>query len=282
MVFKPRISGEQLYHHIYAWGNDRHPIFKAELHYQKYLHLLETYSSFYGVDVIAYALMKWHIHLFIYDTKNHLSRFMKDLHGEYAKFYNRHAKRVGHVFGERFNNKIVQVNDYGLWLSRYIHRQAVEAGIVQDPKDYQWSSYRIYLGLEKSKFVKRDIILQQFGNDGIADQRYEAFVKNTEDDPINWGDRSFAVVGDDTFKENYAKTTQKYEQKEENVEAIAEAIFQSLQISKQILLNPQGLNERRLRHQACRILVMEYGFTKAKVSRLLGVSKMAVVKALRK
>ncbi len=70
----------------------------------------------------------------------------------------------GHVFGERFNNKIVQPNNYGLWLSRYIPRQPVEAGLVSNPADYPWTSYRQYIGLEPIEFIKLRIILTQFAN----------------------------------------------------------------------------------------------------------------------
>ena len=138
-----RLCGENVYHYIYAWGNDRHPIFKSADHYKKYLTLLEKYALFFDVDVIAYALMATHVHLFVYDRSNKLSHFMMKLHGDYARYYNRINERVGHVFGERFNNKIVAADIYGKWLSRYIHRQAVEAGLVTDPVD--WSKRDLFL-----------------------------------------------------------------------------------------------------------------------------------------
>jgi hypothetical protein len=70
MSAQPRVSGVELYHHIYAWGNDRHPIFKDDNHYQTYLNLLAIQSTYCKVDVIAYALMEWRIHLFVYDKEN--------------------------------------------------------------------------------------------------------------------------------------------------------------------------------------------------------------------
>ena len=164
MSWKTRICGGELYHHIYAWGNDRHPVFKDHYHYVHYLQLLKKYSREYRIDIIAYALMQWHVHFFIYDQDNNISIFMHHLHGDYAQFYNRETHRVGHVFGERFQNKIVLVNEHGTWLSRYINRQAVAAKIVSDPKDYPWTSYRIYVGLEKNEFLKHDVIIKQYGD----------------------------------------------------------------------------------------------------------------------
>ncbi len=76
MSWPVRLKGEDLYHHVYAWGNDRHPIFKQPCHYQQYLTYLEKYSQRFKVDIIAYALMQWHVHLFIHDQQNLISDFM--------------------------------------------------------------------------------------------------------------------------------------------------------------------------------------------------------------
>lgn len=74
MVKKLRLKGCELYHHIYNRGNDRHPIFKNPSDYKRYLKYLKEYSDVYGIDIIAYALMEWHIHLFRsswYDIRIH-------------------------------------------------------------------------------------------------------------------------------------------------------------------------------------------------------------------
>ena len=103
--------------------------------------MLELTARKKTMDIIAYGLMEWHVHLFVYDRNNTIADFMMTLHGEYAQFFNRECHQIGHVFGERYNNKIVANSVYGLWLSRYIHRQAVEAGMTNDPVLYPWTSY---------------------------------------------------------------------------------------------------------------------------------------------
>jgi len=259
--WKLRLSGENSYHHIYAWGNDRHPIFKCEDHYKKYLVLLEKHSYAFEIDIVAYALMESHVHLFVYDRTNSLSYFMMKLHGDYARYYNRVNKRVGHVFGERFNNKIVAANIYGKWLSRYIHRQAVEAGLVEDPVDFPWSSYRIYIGLEKSSFVKPDVILMQFGTDDERLCGYRAFVFYNDDGPVDWGKRYlFFVGGDDLIK----------------------YICQKLNLEISILKNPQGAKERSLRHLAIITLHKEYGYKPYQLARVFGLARSTVASIIKK
>jgi putative transposase len=261
MGWKLRLSGESLYHHVYAWGNDRHPVFKAEENYQKYQDLLEKHSLSSQIDVIAYALMRSHVHLFIYDRLNNLSDYIMKLHGDYARYYNKVHQRVGHVFGERFNNKIVPADIYGKWLSRYIHRQALTAGFVDDPVDYPWSSYSFYVGNEKKEFVKPEVILSQFGEVEVRQREYRNFVLSCDDGPVDWSKRILTLLaGDDLIR----------------------YMPQKLNTDVSMLRNPHGERERCLRHDAIRILHAAYGYKPALLARAFGLSRAAVAKILRK
>ena len=280
MPRRARLSGSRLYHHIYAWGNDRHPVFKSRAHYEKYLSFLEFYGIHYNIDIICYALMKWHVHLFLFDLDGKISQFMNRLHGQYAQYFNKLTNRVGHVFGERFNNKIVQVANYGFWLSRYIHRQPVEAGLVKDPKDYPWTSYRSYIGLAPFGFLKPWIILDQFGRGKIAFRRYEDFVRGEDNGPIKWAN-SGSIIGEEKFIGNIGLLGEDNEVTKVDSKKLLETVSAQLEVESEILLNPQGWSQRRLRHKAFRILVNKFGISASEVARMFKVSSMAVVKVLR-
>lgn len=282
MARKPRIVGKELYHHIYAWGNDKHPVFKARAHYEKYLDYLESYGGRYNIDTVAYALMPWHVHLFVFDWLGRLSPFMKALHGQYARFFNKVTGRIGHVFGERFNNKLVQENDYGLWLSRYIHRQAVEAGIVGHPKDYEWTSYPAYMGLAPRRFLKPYVILNQFGRGSAAYQDYEGFVTGDEDGPVDWAGSSAAAVGDEEFLKKVEVSKDWGEGERMSERGLIEALSRQLGVDPKLLLEPHGRVERALRHEAFMISVGMYELSASEVARAFGVSATAVTKVLRR
>ncbi|MGB9720270.1 MAG: transposase [bacterium] len=276
-----RLCGENLYHHVYAWGNDRHPTFKEENHYELYLNLLEKSSKKFDIDVIAYALMQWHVHLFIFDHFNKISKFMEELHGKYAILFNKETGSVGHVFGERFNNKIVQPNDYGLYLSSYIHRQAVEARLVVDPKDYPWTSYRQYIGLEPIRFIKPQVILEQFGDyvdfKKVA-RAYQEFVLNAGKDIKDWDDFKSPIVGTFGFVESLrkklgVKVNQNYDKDE-----LLSAISNELNISTEMLLNPLGLKQRQFRRKAINILIKDYDLKISEVARILKISRYTVMR----
>jgi len=281
MARRPRLFGKQLYHHIYAWGNDRHPIFKDDGHYEKYLSYLASYSDCYKIDVIAYALMECHVHLFLFDSRGKISQFMDALHGNYAQFYNRVNKRTGHVFGERFNNKIVQPNNYGLWLSRYIHRQALEAGLVNDSRNYPWTSYLAYIGLSPIGFLKPNIMLEQFGHGKDSYRQYEKFVTGADDGPINWHKTHVSIIGDNEFVEHVQQTENKGENYEHDKKDLVSFVSSILSVGREILLNPRGWNERRLRHRAFSLLADEYGYSVSQIARAFNVTARAVIKALK-
>ena len=282
MAKKPRIAGPGLYHHVYAWGNDRHHVFRTAPDHEFYLKLLDLYSERYMVDIIAYALMDWHIHLLVFDLRGELSLFMNSLHGRYAQYFNSVTGRVGHVFGERFNNKIVQFDNYAVWLSRYIHRQMIEAGITKNPDNYAWTSYRAYLGLEKRNFLKADVILDQFGKGDIARQRYKEFVAGTDEGPVSWAKRSPVTVGDTKFKVNVESEIQKqkdYQQHVQEEDGEIQTVLNSLEYTREMVTTPHGKQEKERRRHVLYLLVNDYHLPIRQVARFFHVSPTTVMNA---
>lgn len=282
MTFHPRISGTDLYHHVYARGNDRHPIFKEERHYLKYLHLLQKYSSSSRIEIIAYALMRSHVHLFVHDPRDTISDFMFNLHGHYARYFNQDTGRVGHVFSERYNNKIVQPNNYALRLSRYIHLQAVEAGLVENPHDYPWTSYRIYSGRQTNKFLKTEVILDQFGVGSDRFRMYEKFVCDQDSEPIDWLDARQLIVGDDAYKKKLGENYNVFKRNVISKPIIEETVISILGLDKRIWINPRGKSERSLRHKAIRMLKNNYLYSESDIARIFKLSVAAISRVLNK
>jgi REP element-mobilizing transposase RayT len=236
-------------------------------------------SDIYKVDIIAYALMAYHIHLFVFDQDAELSNFIEDLHGQYAQYYNKVAHRTGHVFGERFNNKIVQPNNYGVWLTRYIHRQAVEAGIVNDPQLYAWTSYHVYIGMAKKGFLKPAVILEQFGQGKTAYDQYKNFVMNENTCPVDWNQKSISMVGDPEFIKNFHKA--KNIPKKTSPQDMLELASTLSSMTPEVLLNPCGWRERRLRQKILIKLFREYDYSISEIARVFKITPTAVRKAIR-
>jgi len=277
---RPRVTGRGVCHHVYAWGNDRHPVFKAEEHYKEYLKYLDIYSGRFGIDVLCYALMAWHVHLSVFDHNAKLPLFMRGLHGRYAQYYNGVTGRVGHVFGERYNNRIVQTDQDNVWLSRYIHRQAVDAGLVKDPGDYRWTSYRAYLGLTEMSFLRPKIILDQFGRGESVYRRYADFVKGEDDGPIDWSEFPNSAKEHDNSEEKSSESLVIPSEEYLSDEHLLRAVAERMNVSPDVLLDPRGRRERELRHEAFSILVRGFRLSASRISRLFGVTPRTVGRAV--
>jgi hypothetical protein len=70
------------------------------------------------------------------------------------------------LFQGRFKGILVQKEAYLLEVSRYVVLNPVRAGMVRQPEDWRWSSYRATVGLEVSApFLCTDWLLGAFGEE---------------------------------------------------------------------------------------------------------------------
>ena len=92
----------------------------------------------------------------------------------YTKAMNKRYDRVGSLFQGQFQAVLVDRNEYLLHLSRYLHLNSVEAGLVKRPEDWEFSSYRDYIGLRQGTLPMPDIILLQFP----TPRAYQEFVES--------------------------------------------------------------------------------------------------------
>ena len=91
-----------------------------------------------------------HFHLLNETVEPTLSRGMQELEGEYADYFNRRYKRVGHLYQRRFAAQLVEEETYLLTVARYVVLNPVRARMVAAPGDWGWTSYRATAGLEKT------------------------------------------------------------------------------------------------------------------------------------
>jgi REP element-mobilizing transposase RayT len=180
MVRPLRIEYSGAFYHVTSRGNGRQRIFLDDRDRKDFLNLLfeKTYEA--GAKVYAFVLMDNHYHLLLETMRVFLSEIMRQLNGIYTQHFNRHHRRVGHLFQGRYKAILVEKDSYLLELSRYLHLNPVRAGIVNRPQDYRWSSYLKYLG-KADKFIndlKTDWFLSLFGDDlSKSRKRYQEFVE---------------------------------------------------------------------------------------------------------
>jgi len=139
------LAESQIYH-VMVRGVNRDAIFLEDEDYQRFLDALDQTREASGCVVLAYCLMSNHVHLVLRTPGEPISAVAKRLGVRYAGWFNRKYGRVGHVFQDRFRSLPVETDEYLVTLVRYVWNNPVEAGLVEDPREYPWSSRRFLVG----------------------------------------------------------------------------------------------------------------------------------------
>jgi len=100
------------FHHVINRGVEKRKIFTHPKDFERFLTLLCELCSKYEVTLHSYCLMSNHYHLLIETQQENLSKFMRALNAQYAAYFNRKYKRVGHLWQGRFKSWFVTDEAY--------------------------------------------------------------------------------------------------------------------------------------------------------------------------
>ncbi len=139
-------------------------------------------------ECICYCLMPNHFHILlrirdvnIVETvmgivaEDHLNEEVMDkllikkfsnFFNSYAKSFNKQQGRKGSLFMHSFRRKMVKDQLYLRKLIHYIHRNPVEAGLVDRPEQWEYSSYRtlVFNDGESKLRMDRRTIMEAYDN----------------------------------------------------------------------------------------------------------------------
>ena len=182
-----RIEYPGAFYHVTSRGNERKTVFQSNRDREKYLFYLESAHERYGAVIHVYCLMGNHYHLLLETPRGNLSKILHYINGAYTTYFNVKRSRSGHLFQGRFKGILVDKDEYCKELSRYIHLNPVRAGMVKAALEYQWSSYRYYVGkANKPKWLTTEFIRGDFGGEGRRGfKRYREYVERGEDKEID-------------------------------------------------------------------------------------------------
>ena len=139
----PRLIIPNVPVHITQRGVNRCVTFISDDDFALYLWVLRDASVRARCAIHAYTLMTNHLHLLLTpENSDAPACLMRALGQRYVRYFNDRYRRTGTLWEGRFRSTIVDTERYFLSCSRYIERNPVRAGIVEDPGAYHWSSYR--------------------------------------------------------------------------------------------------------------------------------------------
>jgi REP element-mobilizing transposase RayT len=182
-----RIEYAGAFYHVMHRGNAGEDLFRSESDREKLLHYFSKAVERYAIKVHTYCLMTNHYHLLIETPQPNLSQAIKWINVSYAAYFNHKRKRRGHLFQGRFKAVLVDADEYLKHLSRYIHLNPLRAGMVENCRDYRWSSYPAFGGYTKPpEWLETHWLLSIFGNDQReAKKRYRDFVEEAQNQEID-------------------------------------------------------------------------------------------------
>ena len=167
-------------YHIILKGIDNQDIFYDDQDRRVFLNnILKTKKEF-NYNVYAYCLMDNHVHMIIKSEKEFLSKSMQSLMIRYVQYFNKKYKRTGTLVQNRFKSKNIENQRYFLEVCRYIHRNPENAKMAKT-QEYEWSSYKEYLG--KEKIIDKSVLLHYLDNDINKFIQYTA--ENNENKDLN-------------------------------------------------------------------------------------------------
>jgi len=243
MARKPRLEVPGGLYHVILRGNAQQDIFFTDDDRQAFYDLLGEGSQRFGYRIHAFCLMTNHIHLAIQTSEKPLSQSLHNLSFRYTRYVNKTQNRAGHLFQGRYKALLVDADSYLLELVRYIHLNAVRAGLVREAIDYPHSGHTGYLGKRQFQFLTVDWVLAQFSDrTDVARKRYARFVAEGSDeghrDEFHHGLSEARVIGADSFKEQALKAAGESSYRPPTLERLVEWVCESAGIEPEALATP--------------------------------------------
>ncbi len=267
-------------YHITSRGNARLPIFEDDQDRFHFLEVLKNSVERFNWLCHAYCLMENHYHLVVETPEGNLSQGMRHINGVYTQDYNRRHHRMGHIYQGRYKSIVVDRDSYLLELCRYVVLNPIRAGMVEEPGQYVWSSYRATAGLERRpSFLTADWILAQFdARQEQARRGYRRFVLAGIRGPRPWESlRSQCILGSELFVERLKPAIKD----KSMIREIPKRERLAFRPSLDVLFGKEKKRDKTDRNEAIRAAHMEYGYSLTEIAENLGLHYTTISKIVK-
>ena len=130
-------------YHVTARGVARQDIFRDDDDRRLFVGLLRRATRRWRWHLLAYCLMNNHFHLVVTTELERLSRGMHYVNFRYASAFNGRYDRVGHLFQNRFDARVIDADEHFVAACAYVLANAERAGI----HDWPWRGGELLVDL---------------------------------------------------------------------------------------------------------------------------------------
>ncbi len=112
----------------------------------------------------------------------------------------------GYLWQGRYKSMLIGDDAYLLECGRYIERNPVKAGLVEDPKDYPWTSYRTYAFGEENPLIDPNPAYLALSDDIEARRKkYTEYVLSARDTDKEYVFKDLYILGSESFRNRIQK-----------------------------------------------------------------------------
>ena len=242
------------FHHVVNRGVAKGKIYKGADDKDKFLEILCKACRVYKVNVHNYCLMDNHYHLFVETTSQNLSLFMRQINGNYAIYFNKKYKRVGHLWQGRYRSWYVVNEAYFYTIFRYIEHNPIKARMAKNVGEYPYTLLATLLNpkLELIPCAKHSKLRKELHYEGVQ-ELLERKLSKKELDELKAEEKKKIEQTEYGYRQNKRKTL------------------------KEHFKNCQDIQERN----SAILKALDDGYTQGEVARYLGLSSAMVSKIFR-
>jgi REP element-mobilizing transposase RayT len=178
-------------------GIARRTLFETDEDRRFFLSLLAREVRAGRIEVHAFCLMLTHFHLLVRSVTGQLSEAMRRIQNRYSRWFNRTRRRDGPLVKGRFLSCLVDTLRYRRQVVTYIHDNPVEARLVSDATQYEWSSASHFMRPDRPRWLEDSWINAELeargGGAGLASQLAAAFPIRLDDELRRSVDRALSA-----------------------------------------------------------------------------------------
>lgn len=283
MANQPKQFHEGYWYHVYVCSQEEVLLFESDEEREWFIEKLDDVFGRRDVGLGALCLMDTHYHALVRMGSVPLDRALNGLHMSYVKHVNAGRGREGSLFRKHPVTDIILDEKYLLQVVPYIHKNPVDAGIVEDPSNYKWHTDALYLR-EKWEPAPLDSWWWPPGFEEDPSRVYKERMGEDVEEP----NRKEGFIGtEEEWKQlEKRKNERKDRPPEERGRASKDEIVQNLLSEKDLsvgdLKEPgRSQPEARLRQQAM-VEMYEEGYGPTDIAEYFDRTKGSVMHAVRK
>ncbi len=172
-------------YHVYNHANGGDDLFKSAENFRYFLRLYASHLCPI-FDTYAYCLLPNHYHLLVHvkeleavwpalqrspkgfekplglerqtEISDLLAHRVGSFQNAYAKAFNKQQGRIGSLFMQSFCRKPVEDHSYYVQVMHYIHMNPGYHGLIDDWRNWPYSSYRAFFSTGSSKVDREDAL----------------------------------------------------------------------------------------------------------------------------